>query len=298
MTQASHHSSIRACLPHPHPAADRRRSRPQAPRAARLLLPDLRSTTRCSTAWPTRRALVHKAIPCATRSSSTTAIPPPSSSTSCWRPPHRGSPRPRIEAPVAIGVDEMSWDDLDETHYDWPTVAELRDYRGHVRPWWCDFIERMPIRLPIHWQSPAWVILMGIEHERIHLETSSVLIRQLPLAWCAASPSGRSARGAPDRAAVPRPTPCCRWPAAGATRQTGCHLRLGQRIRRAPHRTGPPFQASRMLVSNAEFSISGGRDMKRPAWWDDEGRGWRQYARPACPPSGSAIPEPKQCNCG
>jgi hypothetical protein len=27
----------------------------------------------------------------------------------------------------------MSWDDLDETHYDWPTVAELRDYRGRVR---------------------------------------------------------------------------------------------------------------------------------------------------------------------
>ena len=25
---------------------------------------------------------------------------------------------PRIEALVAIGVDEMSWDDLDETHYD------------------------------------------------------------------------------------------------------------------------------------------------------------------------------------
>ena len=30
---------------------------------------------------------------------------------------------PRIEALVAIGVDEMSWDDLDETHYDWPTVS-------------------------------------------------------------------------------------------------------------------------------------------------------------------------------
>ena len=45
---------------------------------------------------------------------------------------------PRIEALVAIGVDEMSWDDLDETHYDWPTVAELRDYRGRVRALVCD----------------------------------------------------------------------------------------------------------------------------------------------------------------
>ncbi len=89
---------------------------------------------------------------------------------------------------VAIGVDEMSWDDLDETHYDWPSVSELRDYRGQVRALVCDFIERMPLTLPIDWQSPAWVILMGIEHERIHLETSSVLIRQLPLAWVRSQP--------------------------------------------------------------------------------------------------------------
>lgn len=26
-----------------------------------------------------------------------------------------------------------------------------------------------------------WIILMGIEHERIHLETSSVIIRRLPI---------------------------------------------------------------------------------------------------------------------
>ena len=67
-------------------------------------------------------------------------------------------------------------------------VAELRAYRGRVRALVCDFIERMPLTLPIDWQSPAWVILMGIEHERIHLETSSVLIRQLPLPWVQPQP--------------------------------------------------------------------------------------------------------------
>lgn len=56
---------------------------------------------------------------------------------------------PRIEAMVAIGVDEMSWDDLDETHYDWPSVSELRAYRGRVRALVVDFIEKMPIELPI-----------------------------------------------------------------------------------------------------------------------------------------------------
>jgi len=33
----------------------------------------------------------------------------------------------------------------------------------------------------IGWDHPFWAILMGIEHERIHLETSAVLIRQIPL---------------------------------------------------------------------------------------------------------------------
>jgi hypothetical protein len=39
-------------------------------------------------------------------------------------------------------------------------------------------ITETPLTGPITWDSPWWVVLMGIEHERIHLETSSVLIRQ------------------------------------------------------------------------------------------------------------------------
>jgi hypothetical protein len=33
----------------------------------------------------------------------------------------------------------------------------------------------------INYSHPFWVILMGIEHEKIHLETTTCLIRQLPL---------------------------------------------------------------------------------------------------------------------
>lgn len=86
-----------------------------------------------------------------------------------------------FESMFAIGVDEMSWDDLNETHYQWPTVAEVKDYRDKVNRVVNQLIDTMPISLPITQDSPAWVILMGIEHERIHLETSSVIIRQLPL---------------------------------------------------------------------------------------------------------------------
>lgn len=34
---------------------------------------------------------------------------------------------------------------------------------------------------PSHWGCPSWAIYMGFEHERIHIETSSVLIREVRL---------------------------------------------------------------------------------------------------------------------
>jgi hypothetical protein len=88
---------------------------------------------------------------------------------------------PRFESLFAVGVDEMSWDDLDASHHDWPTVQEAKRYRDQVRQQVDEIIRSTPLTLPITWNSPLWAILMGIEHERIHLETSSVLIRQLPL---------------------------------------------------------------------------------------------------------------------
>ena len=42
----------------------------------------------------------------------------------------------------------------------------------------------LPLPFRCYWisfLSPQWAVVMGIEHERIHLETSSVLIRQLPV---------------------------------------------------------------------------------------------------------------------
>ncbi|MBT8349273.1 MAG: SAM-dependent methyltransferase, partial [Sulfurovum sp.] len=33
---------------------------------------------------------------------------------------------PRLESIFAVGVDEMSWDDLNDAHYDWPTLGETQ----------------------------------------------------------------------------------------------------------------------------------------------------------------------------
>jgi 5-histidylcysteine sulfoxide synthase/putative 4-mercaptohistidine N1-methyltranferase len=90
---------------------------------------------------------------------------------------------PKIESNLAIGVDEMSWDDLNDKNYDWPTPAEVKAYRDKTRAVVDKFIRECDFSMPINWESPMWIILMGIEHERIHLETSSVLIRELPLKY-------------------------------------------------------------------------------------------------------------------
>jgi len=88
---------------------------------------------------------------------------------------------PAYESMFAVGVDEMYWDDLNEAHYDWPAPQAVKAYRDTVRDLLDRLIRTLPLTLPVSWDSPWWVIMMGIEHERIHLETSSVLIRQLPI---------------------------------------------------------------------------------------------------------------------
>ncbi len=193
---------------------------------------------------------------------------------------------PVLEAMMAVGVDEMSWDDLNTAHYDWPSVTTVRRYRAAVRQLVDGFIQSMPLELPIGWNSPAWVILMGIEHERIHLETSSVIMRQMPLddlrRGAELSAEERRLWGTcPDRG---RP-PANDWVAVGPRT-----IHLGKRgddhtygwdneygVEEA---TLPGFRAGRRLVSNAEyleFVADGGYREER--WWTEEGRGWLHYTR-------------------
>src|ERR1039457_6967315 len=56
---------------------------------------------------------------------------------------------PRFESMFAVGVDEMSWDDLNSTHYDWPARQEVKAYRDKVREVVDELICRLPLSLPI-----------------------------------------------------------------------------------------------------------------------------------------------------
>jgi len=95
-----------------------------------------------------------------------------------------------FESLFAIGVDEMSWDDINQNNYPWINfdddqktlyVKQISDYRKQVRNLVNDLIDSNDISLPINKDSFFYILLMGIEHERIHLETSTFIINRLPL---------------------------------------------------------------------------------------------------------------------
>ncbi|NOG32659.1 5-histidylcysteine sulfoxide synthase [Halomonas sp. TBZ9] len=184
---------------------------------------------------------------------------------------------PRMESTFAVGVDEMSWDDLNEDHYEWPTVDEVMAYRGKVRAAVLQLIRELPLTLPIGWDSPFWPIVMGIEHERIHLETSSVLIRQQLLhlvtpqkEWEPLRISGEP----PENSLITVP---------------GGEVTLGKDFDDAfygwdneyGHHKGEvdEFKASQFLVSNSEFLefVEAGGYLS-DEFWSEEGLGWRNFA--------------------
>ncbi|MDD2932853.1 MAG: 5-histidylcysteine sulfoxide synthase [Methylotenera sp.] len=183
---------------------------------------------------------------------------------------------PKFESMFAIGVDEMSWDDLNSSHYDWPTVNEVRAYRQAMRSLVDCIISETPLSLPIDWQSPWWIILMGIEHERIHLETSSVLIRQQALEYVRPHPDWQPCRKsgvAPANQLINVAAGDINLGKQAADSTYGWDNEFGHH-----HANVPAFQASRYLVSNQEFlDFVDANGYSTESYWEDEGRSWRDY---------------------
>ncbi len=90
---------------------------------------------------------------------------------------------PELEILLSVGVDPATPDELKQSNIDlrWPEVSRVWQYRDRVREVVMGVIEQAPLDFPIHWDHPLWALIMGIEHQRIHFETSSMLLRQLPV---------------------------------------------------------------------------------------------------------------------
>jgi len=177
---------------------------------------------------------------------------------------------PEFESIFAVGVDEMSWDDLQESHYKWPEVSQVKAYRNAVRNLVDELIMSLEFSLPIQDDSPMWIILMGIEHERIHIETSLVLHRQMPIKFIKDVPEFILCEHTSDA------------PKNEMINISGGEVRLGKE--KTHHLYGwdneygsysevvEDFQVSKYLVSNSEFMefVNDG-GYEREEFWDEEG---------------------------
>ena len=184
---------------------------------------------------------------------------------------------PVLESTLAVGVDEMSWDDLNDASYDWPTPETVKDYRDKTRDCVDNFIRNCDFSMPINQDSPLWIVMMGIEHERIHLETSSVLIRELPLEMLKShhlwgdicTDSGTAPQnqlieidGSLVALGKGDDDPYYGWDNEYGIFETQI----------------APFKASKYLVSNGEYlKFVEDQGYQKKQYWDDEGWAWLTY---------------------
>ena len=67
-----------------------------------------------------------------------------------------------IETIMAIGVDQMSWDDdLDRHTYNWPTLAQVQSYRHKANLVIINVIQNLQ-NIVVEVDSPVWDVLMSI----------------------------------------------------------------------------------------------------------------------------------------
>jgi len=196
---------------------------------------------------------------------------------------------PAFEAMFAVGVDEMSWDDKLEDR-EWPDFDTVLEYRRQVGEYIEDVIESMPPpSLPVNWDDhPWWAVIMGCEHERIHLETSTALLRQLPVDvlqphdyWDNVCQAGSYAVGESpvNQIAEVDATNVSVGRSVQGTQLYGWDNEFGQADFEVP-----AFGASTHLVSNEEYyEFVMDKGYERPEFWSDEGKLWLQQTQRRLP---------------
>lgn len=199
---------------------------------------------------------------------------------------------PQYEILFEIGVDPETPTELDAAMAGvcWPDVEKVWQYRDKVREVITAVIQTTALHLPIDQQHSLWALLMGIEHSRIHFETSSMLLRQLPVeklkrpqGWSYAPSNGdipnNGMREIPGGVVkLGKPKDDCTY---------GWDSEYGDRTIEVK-----PFLASQYLVTNGEFLEfvqAGGYN--NSDYWHTESWGWKQLHNVQHPKFWLPIPD-------
>lgn len=188
---------------------------------------------------------------------------------------------PLFEVLFETGVDEMSWDDLSKNKMPWPSVEEVHQYRKDVYKLVSNVITNLSEEQcqSVNQSSQLWALIMAFEHERIHLETSSVLMTEMStkyLSFPSKFPQYHPA--ITDTAIVHDPVPGEHYPVNDYIPVESTVVQLGK-SRSFPsfgwdneygHRTYeiPAFKASKFKISNGEFLefVRDGGYARRELW--------------------------------
>ncbi|KOP27335.1 sulfatase-modifying factor protein [Hapalosiphon sp. MRB220] len=175
-----------------------------------------------------------------------------------------------------IGVDPEKPEELNQAiaHLEWPQVAQTWEYREQAYSVISELIKTTSITLPIHPNHPLWALMMGMEHQRIHIETSSMLIRQLPIervkrpsSWKYAPSNGY----APQNEMIEVAGGVVKIGKAFNDTTYGWDIDYGDRTVEVA-----PFLASKYLITNSEFldfvKLGGYENQK---YWDEESWNWK-----------------------
>jgi 5-histidylcysteine sulfoxide synthase len=197
---------------------------------------------------------------------------------------------PYFESLFETGVDEMSWDDLSKNKLSWPSIADVKTYRRQVFTLVKELIAaaRDEDIATINQASPYWSLVLSMEHERIHLETSSVLISELPIQYVQ-----KPVFFPPYHESLPTSTP--RIPLASRDYPTNNLVPVGAQQVHLGKKSDMPsygwdneygsktlevaaFNCSQFQVSNGEFYefVSEG-GYANVDFWTEAGWGWRAF---------------------
>lgn len=199
---------------------------------------------------------------------------------------------PYFEVLFETGVDEMSWDDMSKNEMVWPSVSEVKAYRRQVYQAVSQLISQASDEeiVNIDAKSPYWALVMSFDHERIHLETSSVLLSEMPLS-CLNPHLDHFPRmhfSSIPQEEVKNPQIGVDYPFNEMIPVEGQKVSLGKpndiHTFSWDNEYGQRdfvinnFKASKFNVSNGEyleFVKDGG--YQRPEFWSEAGWGWRTY---------------------
>lgn len=189
-----------------------------------------------------------------------------------------------LEKILETGVDEMSWDDMGKNEMEWPEVREVHAYRKIVYEKIVEIINTHPdfdflSGRTVYQDSVWWSLWMGMEHEKIHFETSSVLIRELPIEfvetpkyWVPMSPTRENNSELKNK-----------WMAS-----KGKKVKIGKALNTPSYGWDNEYGERDVLIKDFEYTnfqicnreyfdfVASGSYIN-DSYWREEGRQWRKF---------------------